>query len=75
MRTTTERPFSKFSTFTFVPKGSERCAAVKAPGLHLSPEAVRDVNAYQEARPVSALALPVKCCKRNATQGAAQQAS
>ena len=47
-----------FCTLTFVPKGSDRCAAVIALGLQRSPDAVRDVMAYQEARPDCADACP-----------------
>jgi hypothetical protein len=53
-------PFFKFSTLTRVPKGNERCAAVIAPGLQRSPDAVFDVSEYHEARPVSAKASPSK---------------
>jgi hypothetical protein len=42
MRTTTERPFDKFSTRTLVPNGSERCAAVSSLGFICSPLAVRE---------------------------------
>src|SRR5688572_16954635 len=59
MRTTTLRPFARFSTLTFVPKGNVRCAAVSACGSQRSPEAVFDVSAYHEARPVCADASPL----------------
>ena len=58
MRTTTVFPVFKLSTFTLVPKGSERCAAVIAPGSQRSPDAVLDLSEYHEARPVSAKASP-----------------
>ena len=51
MRTTTERPFLKFSTSTLVPKGRDRCAAVRALGFIISPLAVCDLSAYHEAWP------------------------
>src|SRR5690606_14705172 len=38
-------------TFSLVPKGSERWAAVSAEGFMRSPEAVLEFSAYQEARP------------------------
>jgi len=41
IRTITDLPLWEFVTRTRVPKGSVRCAAVMAPGLNLSPEAVR----------------------------------
>jgi hypothetical protein len=41
MRTTTERPLLRFVTRTFVPKGSERWAAVKPEREAVSPFAVR----------------------------------
>ena len=56
IRTTTSRPFLTFVTFTRVPNGSERCAAVMSFGSHGSPEAVIEVSAYQEALPVCAAA-------------------
>src|SRR5688500_16766973 len=71
MRTTTVRPFRRFSTFTLVPKGSERCAAVRAFGLQRSPEAVLLVMAYQEARPVWASACPWNVRSETATRVAA----
>ena len=40
IRTTTDRPFLEFVTFTRVPKRRVRCAAVMALGLNLSPDAV-----------------------------------
>src|SRR5262245_21516045 len=40
MRTITDRPLRALVTRTRVPKRSDRCAAVMAPGLNLSPEAV-----------------------------------
>ena len=57
MRTTTLRPLLRLTTFTLVPKGSERWAAVIAAGFMRSPEAVLDVSAYQEARPHCAEAV------------------
>ena len=68
MRTTTDRPFFRFSTFTLVPKGSERCAAVSAPGSQRSPEAVLEVREYQEARPISANALLLKVRSGNGNE-------
>ncbi len=41
MRTTTDLPVLLLVTFTFVPKGSVLCAAVKALVLKRSPLAVR----------------------------------
>ena len=41
MRTTTERPVARCVTFTMVPKGSDRCAAVRRVALAYSPLAVR----------------------------------
>ena len=51
IRTTTERPLLRFSTSTLVPKGSERCAAVISLGFIISPLAVRELSAYQDACP------------------------
>ncbi len=51
IRTTTEWPLLRFSTSTLVPKGSERCAAVISLGFIISPLAVRECSAYQEACP------------------------
>jgi hypothetical protein len=52
IRTTTERPLARFWTSTFVPKGSERCAAVSSFGFISSPLAVLlDGNEYQDAWP------------------------
>src|SRR5688500_5424570 len=71
MRTTTVRPFRRFSTFTLVPKGSERCAAVRAVGSQRSPEAVLLVMAYHEARPVWASACAWNVRSETATRVAA----
>jgi hypothetical protein len=49
MRTTTDWPLFRFSTTTLVPKGSDRCAAVNSLGFIISPLAVRECSAYQEA--------------------------
>jgi hypothetical protein len=51
IRTTTERPLVRFSTSTLVPKGNERCAAVISLGFIISPHAVRECSAYQDACP------------------------
>ena len=51
MRTTTLFPLRLLVTFTFVPNGRLRCAAVMADGFIRSPDAVREVSAYHEARP------------------------
>ena len=52
IRTTTALPLLRFSTSTLVPKGSERWAAVIALGFIISPLAVRECSAYQDACPV-----------------------
>jgi hypothetical protein len=72
MRTTTHRPFVTFSTFTLVPNGNERCAAVSAVGSQFSPDAVRLVSAYQEAWPNSADAGCAKAKAQRATTAAAR---
>src|SRR5262245_704834 len=51
IRTTTERPLVRFSTSTLVPKGNERCAAVNSLGFIISPLAVRECSAYEDACP------------------------
>lgn len=51
MRTTTALPLRKFVTFTLEPSGKVLCAAVIAAGFIISPEAVRERSAYQEAPP------------------------
>lgn len=64
IRTITERPVRRTVTRTMVPNGSVLCAAVMAPGLNRSPEAVilwREHSpgcrqSYQEAMPVRACA-------------------
>ena len=49
--TMTLLPFRRLVTRTFVPNRKLRCAAVIAEGFMRSPEAVLEVNAYQEALP------------------------
>jgi len=55
IRTSTERPLSRFCTQTWVPSGSERWAAVMSLGCIGSPLAVFPFREYQEARPTSGL--------------------
>ena len=51
-------PLRLLVTFTLVPKGRLRWAAVSAAGFMRSPEAVLEVSAYQDARPHWADAAP-----------------
>lgn len=51
IRTMAERPLRKFVTLTLVPNGNVLWAAVMVLGLALSPLAVFDVMAYQDAFP------------------------
>ena len=51
IRTTTDAPFFWLVTLSFVPKGSVRCAAVRAAGFMGSPDAVWEESAYQDAPP------------------------
>src|SRR5580765_8285036 len=51
IRTMTLRPLFWLVTFSLVPKGRLRCAAVIADGFMRSPLAVLECSAYQEARP------------------------
>src|SRR5262245_54766667 len=60
MRTTTALPLPVLVTFTLVPNGRLRWAAVRAEGFIRSPDAVLDVNSYHEARPHWAEAVSVK---------------
>jgi hypothetical protein len=70
IRTTTERPFRRLVTRTFVPKGRVRWAAVNCPGLKVSPLAVRRPEKplpYQEAIPCLRLFLGCALCRLGAT--------
>jgi len=51
IRTMTDFPVREFVTFTLAPKGRLRCAAVIWAGFIISPDAVRECSAYQEAPP------------------------
>src|SRR5262249_38515456 len=66
MRTTTARPLPRFSTLTWVPKGSVRCAAAIVPALIRSPLAVLDPKLYQEAPPHWLVAALASCGWKNA---------
>src|SRR5690606_36885653 len=52
-------------TLTRVPKGRLRCAAVSFAGSIRSPEAVREVSAYHDARPHCAAAVCVKIARHS----------
>src|SRR5690606_29640732 len=65
MRTITDLPLRWLVTLIFVPKGSERCAAVIAAGFMRSPLAVLlRGSEYQEALPHWAKAGAVRPAKR-----------
>src|SRR5690606_1965103 len=70
MRTTTVLPLRRLVTFTFVPKGRLRWAAVNAAGFIRSPDAGLDVSAYHEAPPHCADAVPADASTHKATAGA-----
>ncbi|GAB4363008.1 MAG: hypothetical protein Kow0026_27250 [Oricola sp.] len=56
IRTTTDLPVREFVTLTFAPNGRLRCAAVICAGFIISPDAVLECSAYQEALPHCAFA-------------------
>jgi hypothetical protein len=61
MVTTTWRPFSRFVTLTFVPRGSVLCAALRPYMLYRTPEAVAlpwKSRPYHEAMPFFSPAPP-----------------
>lgn len=57
MRTTIDLPLRWLVTLTLEPKGRVRCAAVRADGFILSPDAVFECKAYHEAPPQADPAL------------------